>query len=136
MELLFLYIILTITLSFLCSIFEAVLLSINTTFIKIKLKEGRSYAKSLLELKNSIDEPLIIILTLIVSLKSFYILYSIFLIPVGIFLLNNKKINIQNYLFKNFSVYFFVATIFLVSTNNLKKLIKLINTNFFLSFIK
>ena len=43
---------------------EAVLLSINTTFIKIKLKEGKAYAKKLLNLKNSIDEPLIIILTL------------------------------------------------------------------------
>ena len=64
MELLFLYIILTIALSFLCSIVEAVLLSINPTFIKIKLKEGKNYAKNLLELKNSIDEPLITILTL------------------------------------------------------------------------
>ena len=64
LEQLLLYIILTITLSFLCSIIEAVLLSINPTFIKIKLKEGKNYAKSLLELKNSIDEPLIIILTL------------------------------------------------------------------------
>ena len=52
------YIILTITLSFLCSIIEAVLLSINPTFIKIKLKEGKTYAKNLLELKNSIDEPM------------------------------------------------------------------------------
>lgn len=43
---------------------EAVLLSINTTFIKIKLKEEKNYAKKLLNLKNSIDEPLIIILTL------------------------------------------------------------------------
>lgn len=47
-----------------CSILEAVLLSINTTFIKIKLKEGKNYAKKLFELKNDIDEPLIIILTL------------------------------------------------------------------------
>ena len=64
MELLLLYIVLTISLSFLCSIMEAVLLSINPTFIKIKLKEGKSYAKKLSELKKSIDEPLIIILTL------------------------------------------------------------------------
>tara|TARA_B100000963_G_C22618905_1_gene668831 strand:- start:1141 stop:2169 length:1029 start_codon:yes stop_codon:yes gene_type:complete len=48
----------------LCSILEAVLLSINTTFIKIEIKEGKTYAKTLSELKNSIDEPLIIILTL------------------------------------------------------------------------
>ena len=64
MELLILYIFLTISLSFLCSILEAVLLSINTTFIKIEIKEGKNYAKKLSDLKNSIDEPLIIILTL------------------------------------------------------------------------
>tara|TARA_Y100000766_G_scaffold57267_1_gene46766 strand:+ start:682 stop:1758 length:1077 start_codon:yes stop_codon:yes gene_type:complete len=64
LELLILYIFLTISLSFLCSILEAVLLSINTTFIKIELKKGKKYAKNLLNLKNSIDEPLIIILTL------------------------------------------------------------------------
>ena len=43
---------------------EAVLLSINPTFIKIKIKEGKQYAKKLQALKSSIDEPLIIILTL------------------------------------------------------------------------
>ena len=64
LELLILYIFLTISLSFLCSILEAVLLSINTTFIKIEIKEGKKYAKTLSNLKNSIDEPLIIILTL------------------------------------------------------------------------
>lgn len=64
MELLILYIFLTISLSFLCSILEAVLLSINTTFIKIEIKEGKKYATTLSNLKNSIDEPLIIILTL------------------------------------------------------------------------
>jgi len=41
-----------------------VLLSINTTFIKIEIKEGKKYAKTLSNLKKSIDEPLIIILTL------------------------------------------------------------------------
>ena len=40
------------------------MLSINTTFIKIEIKEGKKYAKTLSDLKNSIDEPLIIILTL------------------------------------------------------------------------
>ena len=64
LELLLLYVFLTIGLSFLCSILEAVLLSINTTFIKIEIKEGKNYAKKLSDLKNSIDEPLIIILTL------------------------------------------------------------------------
>ena len=64
MELLILFIFLTIALSFLCSILEAVLLSVNTTFIKIQIKDGKKYAKTLSKLKNSIDEPLIIILTL------------------------------------------------------------------------
>ena len=64
MGLLILYGFLTICLSFLCSILEAVLLSINPTFIKIKIKEGKKYAEKLQALKSSIDEPLIIILTL------------------------------------------------------------------------
>ena len=64
MGLLLLYCFLTIFLSFLCSILEAVLLSINTTFVKIKIKEGKKYAENLQKLKNSIDEPLVIILTL------------------------------------------------------------------------
>jgi CBS domain containing-hemolysin-like protein len=64
LELLILYVFLTISLSFLCSILEAVLLSVNTTFIKIEIKGGKKYAKKLSDLKNSIDEPLIIILTL------------------------------------------------------------------------
>ncbi len=64
MGLLFLYCFLTIYLSFLCSILEAVLLSVSTTFVKIKIKEGKKYAENLQKLKNSIDEPLVIILTL------------------------------------------------------------------------
>ena len=40
------------------------MLSINTTFIKIEIKEGKKYANTLSNLKKSIDEPLIIILTL------------------------------------------------------------------------
>ena len=39
-------------------------MSINPTFIKIKIKEGKKYAEKLQVLKSSIDEPLIIILTL------------------------------------------------------------------------
>ena len=64
MGLLFLYGFITILLSFICSILEAVLLSVNPTFIKIKIKEGIKYAVNLQKLKNSIDEPLVIILTL------------------------------------------------------------------------
>lgn len=64
MELLFLYALLTITVSFLCSILEAVLLSVNSTYISLKLGEGETFAKTLDNLKKNIDEPLIIILTL------------------------------------------------------------------------
>ena len=64
MGLLILYGFLTICLSFLCSILEAVLLSVNPTFIKIKIKEGKKFAARLEKLRDSIDEPLIIILTL------------------------------------------------------------------------
>ena len=64
MKLLILYASLTIILSFLCSILEAVLLSIDTTFLKIKIKEGKKYAENLQTLKKKIDEPLIIILSL------------------------------------------------------------------------
>ena len=47
MNLLILYATLTITLSFLCSILEAVLLSVNPTFLKIKINEGKKYAENL-----------------------------------------------------------------------------------------
>ena len=53
MGLLFLYGFLTILLSFLCSILEAVLLSVNHTFIKIKIKDGLKYAEDLQKLKTS-----------------------------------------------------------------------------------
>ena len=64
MNLLILYATLTITLSFLCSILEAVLLSVNPTFLKIKINEGKKYAENLQMMRKNIDEPLIIILTL------------------------------------------------------------------------
>jgi CBS domain containing-hemolysin-like protein len=41
-----------------------VLLSVNATFLKIKIKEGKKYAENLQQLKKKIDEPLIIILSL------------------------------------------------------------------------
>jgi len=64
LNLLILYATLTIILSFLCSILEAVLLSVNPTFLKIKINEGKKYAENLQILRKNIDEPLIIILTL------------------------------------------------------------------------
>ena len=50
--------------SFLCSILEAVLLSVTPTFINIKKQKGRDYAITLENLKKDVDKPLIAILTL------------------------------------------------------------------------
>jgi len=50
--------------SFLCSILEAVLLSITPTFINVKKQEGKAYAVTLEYLKKDVDKPLIAILTL------------------------------------------------------------------------
>ncbi|WP_179009539.1 CNNM domain-containing protein [Winogradskyella forsetii] len=64
MGLLIFYAVISIFFSFLCSILEAVLLSITPTFINLKKKEGKSYAENLEELKKDVDRPLIAILTL------------------------------------------------------------------------
>ncbi|WP_158845632.1 CNNM domain-containing protein [Algibacter sp. L1A34] len=50
--------------SFLCSILEAVLLSVTPTFINVKKQEGKDYALTLETLKKDVDKPLIAILTL------------------------------------------------------------------------
>ncbi|WP_339916128.1 CNNM domain-containing protein [Yeosuana marina] len=50
--------------SFLCSILEAVLLSVTPTFINVKKQEGKEYALTLETLKKDVDKPLIAILTL------------------------------------------------------------------------
>ncbi len=64
MILLIVYGIVSIFFSFLCSILEAVLLSITPTFINLKKKEEKSYATTLEDLKKDVDRPLIAILTL------------------------------------------------------------------------
>jgi CBS domain containing-hemolysin-like protein len=64
MSLLFIYLILAITISFLCSLFEAVILSVSPSFINTEINNNRKYAKVLQELKNTIDRPLAAILTL------------------------------------------------------------------------
>ncbi len=64
MELLLFYASISIFISFLCSILEAVLLSVTRTFINVKKKEGKQYAITLEELKKDVDQPLIAILTL------------------------------------------------------------------------
>lgn len=64
MGLLLFYAIISIFFSFMCSILEAALLSITPSYIKIKRKEGKQYAKILAHLKQDIDKPLIAILTI------------------------------------------------------------------------
>ena len=64
MTLLLVYATVSIFFSFLCSILEAVLLSVSSTYINLKKKEGFAYASILEELKKDVDKPLIAILTL------------------------------------------------------------------------
>ncbi|WP_179317106.1 CNNM domain-containing protein [Winogradskyella undariae] len=64
MGLLIFYAVISIFFSFICSILEAVLLSLTPTFINLKKKEGKVYATELEELKKDVDRPLIAILTL------------------------------------------------------------------------
>lgn len=64
MGLLALYALVSIFFSFLCSILEAVLLSITPTFITVKRSEGKAFAFTLEEIKKDVDKPLIAILTL------------------------------------------------------------------------
>ncbi|MGS2762562.1 CNNM domain-containing protein [Sinomicrobium sp. M5D2P9] len=63
MTLLILYAVISILFSFLCSVLEAVLLSITPTFINLKKREGKNYAINLEALKSDVDKPLIAILT-------------------------------------------------------------------------
>ncbi len=64
MTLLIIYAVVSIFFSFLCSILEAVLLSVTPTFINLKKKEKKPYAITLENLKKDVDKPLIAILTL------------------------------------------------------------------------
>ena len=64
MFLLFFYLFLVLTISFLCSFVESILLSISTPFLKVKEAEGDKYAIKLLKMKENIDRPLSAILSL------------------------------------------------------------------------
>lgn len=64
MTLLIIYGVVSIFFSFLCSILEAVLLSVTPTFITVKKNEGKKYADNLERLKDDIDKPIIAILTI------------------------------------------------------------------------
>lgn len=59
-----LFFVLSISFSFLCSIWEAVLLSITPSFISAKERQGSEMARYLKQFKDDIDRPLSAILTL------------------------------------------------------------------------
>lgn len=62
--LLIFFFVLAIVISFFCSLWEAVLLSITPSFVQVKLKEGHSLGSQLQAFKEDIDRPLAAILTL------------------------------------------------------------------------
>lgn len=64
MGLLILFFVLSIVFSFLCSVLEAVLLSVTPSYVQVKLQEGAVTGKLLAEYKEDIDRPLSAILTL------------------------------------------------------------------------
>ncbi|KAA1165374.1 hemolysin family protein [Pseudoalteromonas fuliginea] len=64
MTLLIVYMVVAIVISFLCSVMEAVLLSISPSYVASLRKEHPELAKRLEKLKNNIDQPLAAILTL------------------------------------------------------------------------
>jgi CBS domain containing-hemolysin-like protein len=64
MELLILFFLLSIGFSFLCSVWEAVLLSIPPSFVAARVKEGTRVGQRLGRFKEDIDRPLAAILTL------------------------------------------------------------------------
>ena len=64
MTLLIIFFLLSIVFSFLCSVWEAVLLSITPAFASRKLQDGSAVGKLIKEYKDDIDKPLSAILTL------------------------------------------------------------------------
>ena len=64
MGLLIFFLVLSLLFSFLCSVWEAVLLSITPSYVSVKEQEGHPIAKDLKHFKDDIDRPLSAILTL------------------------------------------------------------------------
>ena len=64
MELVLLYLLLALSVSFLCSVLEAVLLSTPMPFITMKGQEGSKNAPLMMRLKQDIDKPISAILSL------------------------------------------------------------------------
>ncbi len=63
-SLLIIFFLISLIFSFLCSLWEAVLLSITPSYAQIKLKEGSAVGRKLQLFKENIDQPLAAILTL------------------------------------------------------------------------
>ena len=63
-NLLIIFFALAIVVSFLCSLLEAVLLSITPSYAQLKLQEGGSIGRHLKAFKSNVDRPLAAILTL------------------------------------------------------------------------
>lgn len=64
MGILILYAVLAVFFSFICSVLEASFLSITPSYIRMKSREGKKYAKTLMHYKKDVDKPLIAILTI------------------------------------------------------------------------
>ncbi|MFP4471121.1 MAG: CNNM domain-containing protein [Bacteroidales bacterium] len=64
MVLLITYLTLAIAVSFLCSIMEAVILSVSMSFLQTRANEGSHQALKLIKMKNNIDRPLAAILSI------------------------------------------------------------------------
>ncbi len=58
------YLSIAVGVSFICSILEAILLSVTSSFINMEMQEGKKYARDMHQLKENIDRPLSAILTL------------------------------------------------------------------------
>ena len=64
MTALFIYLVVALGFSFLCSIAEAVLLSVTVAYISLQDQQGKRGAKLLRQLKSDVDKPLAAILSL------------------------------------------------------------------------
>lgn len=64
MTLLIVYVAIALGFSFLCSVLEAVLLSVSTAYVELLQRDGKRSGELLAKLKQDIDEPLAAILTL------------------------------------------------------------------------
>ena len=64
MALLISYVLFALVFSFLCSIAEAVLLSVTAPYVAVLEKQGKPYGPVLRQLKSNINKPLAAILTL------------------------------------------------------------------------